>query len=147
MIVFVPASALPHSLMERDLVVLAQHLSRKLRTSGVHRVGIKFVSEKTIQGLNKQYRRKNRSTDVLSFASAVVPFIDSVKKEQELGDVVICSAYAQREAKRRHIPFREEYIRLVTHGVLHLSGYDHATEDDEMKMFALQESVVEKTQA
>ena len=64
--------------------------------------------------------------------------------EFELGDIVICPSYATREAKRRAISAREELLRLMIHGVLHLKGYDHATEDEEMVMFRLQEELLER---
>lgn len=144
MIVFTPASTLPRTLVEQDLQVLGAVLGRQLRLRGTQEVGVRFVSEKEIQALNKLYRGKNRPTDVLSFESGSIPTGQGTMKKMDLGDLVLCPVYAQREARRRKIEAREEYLRLLAHGVLHLCGYDHATEEDELKMFALQERCVEK---
>jgi probable rRNA maturation factor len=76
----------------------------------------------------------NRPTDVLSFSSEDAGY---------LGDLAICVPYASREAKRRAIPVTEELVRLLVHGTLHLSGYDHATAKQEEVMFRLQERIVE----
>jgi probable rRNA maturation factor len=60
-----------------------------------------------------------------------------------LGDIAVCVPYAKREAARRGMTLREELLRLIAHGVLHLSGFDHATAKEEEKMFGLQERVVD----
>ena len=148
MIVFRPTSALPRTLLARDLEVLATTLSKRLRQKRVQSVGVRFVSLNVIQALNRQYRGKNRPTDVLSFEASPLP-ASSVGRgeEQELGDLVICAAYAQHEARRRKLEPREEYMRLLAHGVLHLSGFDHATEDEELEMFRIQEACVDETLA
>ena len=144
MIVFVPSASLPRPLLEGDLHLLAKTIDHGVRTKGVQCVGLRFVSEKEIMRLNKIYRGKNHPTDVLSFGSIPVPLPKSASVEQGLGDVIICSVYALREAKRRMIPPREEYFRLIVHGVLHLLGYDHTNLEDELKMFQIQEACVEK---
>ncbi len=97
--------------------------------------------------MNKQYRGKDRPTDVLSFESPMIPLPKKGQQEYALGDLVVCASYAAAEAKRRKLPPLEEYLRLLTHGVLHLSGYDHATEEEELKMFAIQEFCVEQIMA
>lgn len=112
--------------------VLLKKMSRILdthsRKKGLQEVAVRFVSLKEIQQLNRIYRHQNKPTDVLSFAT---------------GDIAICLPYARIEAKRRSIPVKEEVIRLFVHGILHLLGYDHQTERQELKMFAIQEQCVE----
>lgn len=80
------------------------------------RVDVTFVDEKEIRRLNRQYRNKDKATDVLSFA------YDS---EGILGDVLICKAVAKRNAGKFNNTFDQELKRLVTHGTLHVLGYDH----------------------
>lgn len=94
-----------------------------------------FVTPQVIQRLNRLYRGINRPTDVLSFAT---------DGTGELGDLVISGAIAAREAKRRGIELREELIRLLAHGTLHLLGLDHVTPREKKKMFGLQEKMVHK---
>lgn len=75
-----------------------------------------------MRSLNRRYRRKDRSTDVLSFPSA----------PPLLGDIAISVPYAGRQARRRHEPISREIDRLLVHGYLHLLGYDHETDRGEM---------------
>lgn len=136
MIVFELATALPASITNDDLRRLGTALGRALRLRSKHTVGLAFVSESEIQRLNKTFRQKNKPTDVLSFEP------EGKGEKGYLGDIAVCPSYAKREAKRRALSLHEELIRLIVHGVLHLSGYDHVTEAQEAKMFALQERLV-----
>jgi probable rRNA maturation factor len=131
-------SAKPRTLTTEDITRIAQRLQRSLRLKGAISIGVRFVSLEEIQTLNRTFRRKNRPTDVLSFsarpsakeASSRVQKekVHRVEDEEYWGDLAICSDYAKEEAKRRGLPVREELLRLLAHGVLHLAGYDHATE-------------------
>lgn len=136
---------LPPELRPQDLTRAAEAVSRVLRVKKPLEISLSFVTPAKIQALNVRYRHKDRPTDVLSFSSREA---DLPKALQSLsvswGDVVVCPAYAKQEAKRRGLPLQEELIRLIVHGVLHLAGYDHATDADELKMFRLQERLVEE---
>jgi len=144
MIAFDVATKLPAILSPVDLTRLGRNLSTILRLKTSRRVGVSFVSEKEMQRLNKIYRHCNAPTDVLSFEPAIVPTrLPGYQATTHIGDLVVCPSYAKRSASRRGIPFREELIRLLAHGVLHLSGFDHATAKEEKRMFALQERAVE----
>lgn len=137
------ASALPSGLsekrLEKALRIIAKH-ERKPRI----RVGLSFVPPMRMKTLNKIYRGKDKETDVLSFAPDGAGIPESVKEitKSYLGDIVICSSFAKKEARRRGIPAEEEIVRLFVHGLLHLRGYDHATDEDELKMFKIQEEAV-----
>lgn len=146
MIQFSCLTRLPSCLSEEDLERIAEVVSRGLKIRRSTDVSLRFVSLAEIHKLNKQYRHKDKPTDVLSFGLAENMPAASKKSTEpvELGDLVICAAYAKDEAKRRGIEWREELVRLIVHGALHLSGYDHQTLKDEEKMFALQESWVEQ---
>jgi probable rRNA maturation factor len=142
MIVFDVPPRLPSALTGINFPALGVRLAKALKLRSEREVGLRFVSEAEIQRLNRLYRKKNRPTDVLSFEPAPGPGVSS---RTQFGDLVICPVYASREAKRRSIEVREELVRLLVHGVLHLAGYDHATEAEEATMFALQERLVEET--
>lgn len=108
-------------------------------------VSLTFVSEKRMQEINMAQRKKDRPTDVLSFATAEeVRMSTPLSLPTELGDIFLCPIYARREAKRRGIDEREELVRLLIHGVLHLQGYDHASVDEEVEMFGLQERLLQQ---
>jgi probable rRNA maturation factor len=82
-------------------------------------LSLALVMDPEIHALNRQYRGKNKPTDVLSFplADELQPFL--------LGEVVISVETAARQAQRRGHALREEIQTLLIHGILHLLGYDH----------------------
>ena len=91
---------------------------------------IAFVSDKAIRELNRQFRNVDRPTDVLSF-----PAEDTDKLN--LGDIAISVDTAARQAKENGLTFDEEVAQLILHGLLHLSGYDHETDNGEMNRLEL----------
>jgi rRNA maturation RNase YbeY len=109
---------------------------------GTWDIGVRCVSSRAMQELNRRYRGYRRPTDVLSFQADGTPL--GVKEPGELGDLVLCASVAIREARRRMIDPTEEMVRLLVHGTLHLSGYDHVTVREEERMFFLQEGIVER---
>ncbi|MFA5935872.1 MAG: rRNA maturation RNase YbeY [Patescibacteria group bacterium] len=135
--------ALPKGLSSSVVTATVAATFRQAKRTARGSLSVQFVTEAKIAKLNGAYRGKHRSTDVLSFSSTEGDFPGASSKEYEWGDIFVCPAYAKREARRRSISLVEELLRLVSHGTLHLLGYDHANERDEMKMFALQESAVE----
>jgi probable rRNA maturation factor len=91
---------------------------------------IAFVSDKTIRQLNRQFRAVDKSTDVLSF-----PAEDEDKTN--LGDIAISVDTATKQAKENGLTFDKEVAQLILHGLLHLCGYDHETDDGEMNRLEL----------
>lgn len=120
--------------------VLGVEAQRALRYRYPRQVGIAWVGLEEMRKLNAQYRHKDRPTDVLSFE----PEQKEIDGERYMGDLVICQPYAKAEAIRRGIPTKEEILRLVVHGTLHLAGQDHATLDEEAKMFGVQERLISR---
>ncbi len=89
-----------------------------------------FVDDGYMKRLNRKFLGKNKTTDVLSF-----PFeLDSNKDSTFLGEVYISLEQARRQAKEYQVSFSDELKRLVTHGVLHLLGYDHKTQKEALEM-------------
>ena len=88
----------------------------------VQEVSVLFLDNASIRELNREYRGKDKPTDVLSFSQleGESPVVGPV-----LGDLVISFEYAQAEARKRSIPLEEEVLRLLIHGLLHLFGFDH----------------------
>jgi probable rRNA maturation factor len=99
-------------------------------------ITVAFVSDLEMRELNKRYRSKDRTTDVLSFGQAVgrARGERAVKKlardadgALDVGDVVISAAQAGRQAKRRRHPLAREIAFLAAHGALHLLGFEDDT--------------------
>jgi probable rRNA maturation factor len=96
-------------------------------------LSVAFVRDKKIQQLNRLYRGKNYATDVLSFpATAEQNDPDDIAEENYLGDIVIATDTARRQATEASLSVEREIQELVIHGVLHLCGYDHETDNGEM---------------
>lgn len=90
---------------------------------------IAFVSDSKMRRLNRTFRGKTGTTDVLSF-SFVPDEFDS--NEDYLGEIIISAEQAARQAKENHLTLEHEIKQLILHGVLHLCGYDHETDSGEM---------------
>lgn len=118
---------------------------------GVKEVGVIFVGDKEMISLNSAHRRKHKTTDVLSFGNPVKPLrghgtsagVWAVEVEAGLlGDIVISMPQVKRQATLAGKAIRAELALMLTHGVLHLLGYDHALLKDEKTMFALQTRIL-----
>jgi probable rRNA maturation factor len=101
--------------------------------AGKRNAAIVFVSDEAIRKLNRQFRGKNYATDVLSFPAEAKPFEDTTS----LGEVVISTERAAAQAKQNGLSFRNEVQQLILHGLLHLCGHDHETDDGEMNRLEL----------
>ena len=101
-------------------------------------VSISFVDNERIHELNREYRDIDRPTDVLSFECDGFDddFDADFGAEEcfELGDIVIAVDVAQSQAPEYGLTFAEETSLLVTHGLLHLCGYDHMQDDEAVEM-------------
>ena len=102
---------------------------------------IAFVRDRAIRRLNRAYRGKDRATDVLSFPANddredafVHPLPD---RTDHLGDIVIATDTARRQADEAGHALAREVSELVIHGTLHLCGYDHETDGGEMNRLEL----------
>jgi probable rRNA maturation factor len=106
-----------------------------------------FVDDDAMRVLNHRYRRKDKTTDVLSFGDELPPGVrgeDAARRlgpgpdgVTYLGDIVISGAQAARQARRRRWPLASEVAFLAAHGVLHLLGYDDETDSGYREMLAL----------
>lgn len=116
-----------------------------LRAMGLKRaeLSVLLCDDETIHGLNKGYRKKNKPTDVLAFALREGEL--GHLAGDALGDVVISLDTAKRQAEAQGIAPREEVRMLLAHGILHLLGWDHQTDDEEVRMRAETERLMERT--
>lgn len=103
-------------------------------------VSLALVDDVVIRQLNKRWRRKDKATDVLSFPMLAVPTADIYKAAKTsavlLGDIVVSVPTANRQAKAHKKTPMDEMTTLVAHGLLHLLGFDHKSDDQEREMDA-----------
>ncbi len=98
-------------------------------------VTVAFVSDRAMRELNRMWRRKRVTTDVLSFPAEQAEFEKAAGSN--MGDIVISIEQAARQAKEHGLSFENEIAQLILHGLLHLSGYDHETDQGEMNRLEL----------
>lgn len=96
-------------------------------------ISVRFTSDEEVQALNRDYRGKDKATNVLSFPMAdpdlIATTADGDEIEILLGDVVLAHGVCVREAEERGIAVETHAAHLLVHGTLHLLGYDHETSD------------------
>lgn len=141
-------------------VALETGLGNSWQKSGISScsVSLTLVGEKAIKELNSQFRQVDAVTDILSFpmmdfkegelGRSLEPFDfedpDSEEKCLYLGDLVLCTKRAQDQAEAYGHSVEREVAFLVVHGLLHLLGYDHIQESDEVVMREKQRKIMEK---
>ncbi len=119
-----------------ELLILVNQMLNLLELD--HQVmSISLLSKEEMHKFNKQYRQKDYPTDVISF-----PFLREFEEEEELGDLFICEEVVRENARKYGHSFNREYCFVIVHGILHLLGYNHQTEEEEAEMFCLQEKII-----
>ncbi len=108
------------------------------RRRGRTEVNVMVFDIDEARALNRQYRRKDYATNVLSFPYEALPH----EKSGLLGDLVLCAPVLAREAADQGKPLREHYAHLTMHGTLHLLGHDHETDADAARMEALERAAM-----
>ena len=95
-----------------------------------------------IRRINREYRKIDKVTDVISFALLDDEEVIGEEDEIELGDIFINRQRVLSQAKEYGHSVKREFVFLFVHGLLHLLGYDHMNEEDEKIMFDLQRKIV-----
>lgn len=107
---------------------------------------VTLCDDRYIQEINRDYRKKDKPTDVITFAMVDEPFPD-ISEECDFysaGDIIISLDTVEENAKFFNVNSDEEFKRVTIHGILHLKGYDHETNDDTEEMLILQEEVLKR---
>ena len=115
---------LPEELIDQ-LSLLATHILNDYKKNDLE-INLKLVSSDEMMALNQTYRNKTKDTNVLSFPTDP----EVIYLSKELGDIAICIPFMESEAKTLNRSKDDHMMHLVTHGVLHLLGLDHANEKD-----------------
>ncbi len=109
-------------------------------------VSFLLTDDAAIQVLNRDYRGFDKPTNVLSFPSAPMPTGENTEDAPDfalfLGDIALSMDTIAREAVQEKKEFQAHLTHLVVHGVLHLLGYDHETEDDAQEMESLETEIL-----
>jgi probable rRNA maturation factor len=117
---------------------LARWLTRVAPAAARGEVGIALVGDARVRTLNRRYRRKDRPTDVLSVPAAEPAGGLPRAAGRELGDIVIATGVARRQARAAGHSLQAELRVLALHGLLHLLGYDHHDPSDNGRMARLE---------
>jgi probable rRNA maturation factor len=99
-------------------------------------VTIRMVDADEGRMLNSTYRGKDYATNVLTFPLTEVPHL--------MGDIIICAPVVEAEAHAQNKPLEAHYAHLTVHGVLHLHGYDHETEEQAALMESIEVTTLQK---
>lgn len=98
-------------------------------------LGIELVSDRAMRVYNRDYRKQDKPTDVLSFPyhpelKAGERIVTECEDDHNLGDLIIAPAYVTQDAQRLGVTFEQRMRRMLVHGICHLLGYDHIEDAD-----------------
>jgi probable rRNA maturation factor len=109
-------------------------------------VSLRFADDAEVQTLNRDYRQKDKATNVLSFPmhapDDIAALAHSTDPELMLGDVILAHGVCEREAGLRNISIEAHATHLIVHGTLHLLGYDHIDEGEAAVMESLEQKIM-----
>jgi probable rRNA maturation factor len=128
-------------------IISYSFLQKKIEKDFEVELGIHLIDDGEMQNINHQYRQKNKATNVLSF-----PSFDFLSKDEinisnqtkfiSLGNIFLSYKTIQHESQEQNKSFNNHLIHLLTHGILHLLGYDHQNHKDSEKMERLEVEIL-----
>lgn len=124
-----PSKYVTEKLLQKAVEEVFSYLDEKFE------IGVKFACENCIRGLNREYRGKDETTNVLSFNT------DDTSKN---GDIVICESVVEKEARELGYPEKDLILLYFIHGIFHLAGFDHINNEDRDKMEKAEEEILSK---
>mgnify|MGYP002675256149 FL=1 len=127
---------------EEDFTAIIKQALKTLHIEDDVEVSCVLVDDERIHEINREYRHIDRSTDVISFAMEDNDQFYVEGMPRTLGDIFISVDHAKKQAEEYGHSLRREMCFLFTHGILHLLGYDHMTDEQEKEMFGLQDKIL-----
>ena len=127
---------------EQDFIAIIEQALKTLGIEDDVEVSCVLVDDERIHEINREYRHIDRSTDVISFAMEDNDQFYVEGMPRTLGDIFISVDHAKKQAEEYGHSLRREMCFLFTHGILHLLGYDHMTDEQEKEMFGLQDEIL-----
>lgn len=118
-----------------------------LTTPALVEVSVRLTGDEEVRILNRDYRQKDKPTNVLSFPMVQPDLIDTVSRNSDdgellLGDIVLAHGVCIAEAAERGISVENHATHLLVHGTLHLLGYDHLVDDEAEAMEEIERQVL-----
>jgi len=111
----------------------------KAGLSGQPELCVRFAADEEIQALNKQWRRLDKVTDVLSFPMQEGPGYDL---NMPLGDIALAARFIRQQARSLNLSVQAHTLHLIIHAVLHLLGFDHVKDEDAKIMHKLEQHIM-----
>lgn len=121
-----------------DFVRWAEAALAEAGHEGAVEITVRLVDAAESQDLNREYRDKDKPTNVLSFPSEIPEFVLEELESIPLGDLVICAPVVAAEAVEQGKAERDHWAHLTVHGVLHLLGHDHLEDEEAEAMEAME---------
>lgn len=106
-------------------------------------LAIRVVDEQEGRSINHEYRDRDYATNVLSFSFEPPEGVPAQALGHHLGDLVICAPVVEREAQEQGKPLAAHWAHMVVHGVLHLRGYDHETDEEAQRMEDMEREILD----
>ena len=107
---------------------------------------IRLTDDDEVHALNRQYRQKDKPTNVLSFPMVQDDLLDALAHTDDgevlLGDIILAHGVCAREAAEKGVPTAQHATHLIVHGTLHLLGYDHIDDEDAEAMEELERAAL-----
>ena len=128
---------------QQDYLAIIKETTKQLGIDESLELSCILVDDQKIHDINKEYRKIDRPTDVISFALEDSEQFYVSGMPRSLGDIFISVDHAKMQAEEYGHSLKREMCFLFTHGLLHLLGYDHMEKDDEEKMMTTQKSILE----
>jgi probable rRNA maturation factor len=115
-------------------------------TAATIEIAVRLTSDDEVQTLNRQYRKQDKSTNVLSFPMVQPDLIEGLSNSDDgeilLGDIVLAYGVCAREAAEKSVSLEDHAAHLIVHGVLHLLGLDHMSDADADAMEAIERAAM-----
>lgn len=128
------------SFIQKEKLIRVAEEALRLENYGDSDVTISIQSDEALKTLNAQFMGVDAPTDVLSFT---MDFFDPETENHYLGDIIISYPRAEEQALTAEHPTENELALLIVHGILHLVGYDHGTEEEKDKMWKIQQDILQ----
>lgn len=126
-----------------DYLAIINETAKQLKIDEDLELSCVLVDDAKIHDINKEYRKIDRSTDVISFALEDNDQFYAPGMPRSIGDIFISVDHAKMQAEEYGHDLKREMCFLFTHGLLHLLGFDHMIKEDEIKMVAMQKSILD----
>jgi probable rRNA maturation factor len=133
----------------KPIVAIAERVLTVENMPANAEVAIVLVGAEEMAGYNERFMERSGPTDVLAFpveqlTPGEVPISIANGQPLSLGDIFICPAVVKRQAAELGVPLGDELALIVTHGILHLLGYDHDDPEDAIRMTAREREILAK---